>query len=46
MDSGPWWVASVVNAIGNSPYWADTAIFITWDDWAACTTTCPRRKYW
>jgi phospholipase C len=26
-------VASIVNAIGNSPYWADTAIFITWDDW-------------
>lgn len=31
--SGPSWVASVVNAIGNSPYWSDTAIFITWDDW-------------
>jgi phospholipase C len=26
-------VASIVNAIGNSPYWADTAIIITWDDW-------------
>jgi phospholipase C len=31
--TGPSWVASVVNGIGNSPYWADTAIFITWDDW-------------
>ncbi|MGA7850534.1 MAG: alkaline phosphatase family protein, partial [Terriglobales bacterium] len=31
--SGPSWVASVVNAIGNSRYWANTAIFITWDDW-------------
>jgi phospholipase C len=31
--SGPSWVASVVNAIGNSQYWKDTAIFITWDDW-------------
>jgi phospholipase C len=31
--SGPSWVASVVNAIGNSPYWANTAIFIAWDDW-------------
>jgi phospholipase C len=30
---GPSWVASVVNAIGNSSYWANTAIFITWDDW-------------
>jgi phospholipase C len=31
--TGPSWVASVVNAIGNSPYWANTSIFITWDDW-------------
>jgi phospholipase C len=31
--SGPSWIASIVNAIGNSPYWASTAIFITWDDW-------------
>lgn len=31
--TGPSWAASVVNAIGNSSYWADTAIFITWDDW-------------
>ncbi len=32
-NQGPSWVASVVNAIGNSSYWANTAIFITWDDW-------------
>jgi len=31
--SGPSWVASIVNAIGRSPYWSKTAIFITWDDW-------------
>ncbi len=31
--SGPSWVVSIVNAIGNSPYWSNTAIFITWDDW-------------
>ena len=31
--SGPSWVAAVVNAIGTSPYWKHTAIFITWDDW-------------
>jgi phospholipase C len=37
---GPSWVASIVNAIGNSNscdngngYWKDTAILITWDDW-------------
>ncbi|MBV9718089.1 MAG: hypothetical protein JOZ77_02135 [Candidatus Eremiobacteraeota bacterium] len=31
--SGPSWVASIVNAIGESPYWNSTAIFVTWDDW-------------
>ncbi|MGB7281351.1 MAG: alkaline phosphatase family protein, partial [Candidatus Acidiferrum sp.] len=31
--SGPSWVSSIVNAIGNSPYWSNTAIIITWDDW-------------
>jgi phospholipase C len=31
--SGPSWVASIVNEIGQSTYWSDTAIFITWDDW-------------
>jgi phospholipase C len=31
--SGPSWVASVVNSIGSSPYWSNTAIIITWDDW-------------
>ena len=30
---GPSWVASIVNAIGNSPYWQNTAIIVTWDDW-------------
>jgi phospholipase C len=31
--SGPAWVASIVNALGTSSYWSDTAIFISWDDW-------------
>ena len=31
--SGPSWVASIVNAIGRSAYWKETAIIITWDDW-------------
>ena len=30
---GPDWVASVVNAIGQSQFWNSTAIFISWDDW-------------
>jgi phospholipase C len=32
-DNGPSWVASVVNAIGESPYWNSAAIVILWDDW-------------
>jgi phospholipase C len=32
-NTGPDWVASVVNSIGSSQYWSDTAIFIVWDDW-------------
>jgi phospholipase C len=37
---GPSWVASIVNAIGNSAtcdnnagYWRNTAIVVAWDDW-------------
>ena len=32
-DLGPSWVASVVNAIGESSYWNSTAIVVLWDDW-------------
>ena len=31
--TGPSWVSSIVNAIGASPFWNSTAIFITYDDW-------------
>ncbi len=31
--SGPSWVASIVNAIGNSSYCSNTVIIIAWDDW-------------
>jgi phospholipase C len=31
--TGPSWVAAIVDAIGDSPYWSNTAVFITWDDW-------------
>ncbi|MGB9652976.1 MAG: alkaline phosphatase family protein, partial [Candidatus Cybelea sp.] len=30
--SGPSWVASLVNAIGQSKFWDSSAIFIFWDD--------------
>jgi phospholipase C len=30
---GPSWVGTIVNAIGHSKYWNDTAIVVVWDDW-------------
>jgi len=33
LDTGPSWVAQVVNAIGESPAWNSTAIIVVWDDW-------------
>ncbi|HEV3091199.1 MAG TPA: alkaline phosphatase family protein [Candidatus Cybelea sp.] len=31
--TGPSWVASLVNAVGESQYWNNTAIFVFWDDY-------------
>jgi phospholipase C len=44
IEGGPVWVANIINTLGFSgctdrinnqdvPYWQDTAVFITWDDW-------------
>jgi phospholipase C len=43
--TGPAWVASIVNAIGKSQYWANTAIFITWDDWGGWYDHVPPPQY-
>ncbi len=32
-SNGPNWVASVFNAIGESPSWSSTVIILTYDDW-------------
>jgi phospholipase C len=32
-DEGPEWIASVVNAIGDSSYWPSTVIVVVWDEW-------------
>ncbi|MBV8066492.1 MAG: hypothetical protein JO113_00840 [Candidatus Eremiobacteraeota bacterium] len=32
-NTGPAWVASLVNAIGESKFWQSTAIFVFWDDY-------------
>jgi phospholipase C len=33
ITTGMEYVTSLVNAVMQSPYWANTAIFISWDDW-------------
>ncbi len=40
-DRGPSWVASVVNAVGESPYWNSTAIVVLWDDWGGWYDNAP-----
>ncbi|HEY2474304.1 MAG TPA: alkaline phosphatase family protein [Candidatus Cybelea sp.] len=40
-DTGPSWVASVVNAIGESRYWNSSAIVILWDDWGGFYDAVP-----
>jgi phospholipase C len=32
-DTGPSWIASVVNAVGQSQYWDSTVVIVVWDDW-------------
>ena len=46
-DNGPAWVASVVNAIGESQYWNSTAIVVVWDDWGGLYDNLdpPQRAY-
>lgn len=33
LDNGPAWVASVINAIGESSYWDSTAVIVIWNNW-------------
>jgi phospholipase C len=40
-DTGPSWVTAVVNAIGQSPEWDSTAVFVTWDDWGGWYDNSP-----
>ena len=40
-DTGPSWVASVVNAVGESSYWPNTAIVVVWDDWGGFYDNAP-----
>ena len=38
---GPSWVAAIVNTVGQSQYWNDTAIVITWDEWGGWYDDAP-----
>jgi phospholipase C len=40
-NGGPWWVTKVINAIGTSPYWNNTAIVLLWDDWGGWYDNAP-----
>jgi phospholipase C len=33
LQLGMWYVTSLINAVMRSPYWDETAIFLTWDDY-------------
>ena len=43
-SGGPSWVTSIVNAIGDSSYWSNTAIILTWDDWGGWFDHVPPPK--
>ncbi len=47
-DTGPSWIASIVNAIGKSSYWKSTAIVVVWDDWGGYYdhVAPPRPRNW
>ncbi len=38
---GPSWIASIVNAVGESPQWRSTAIVVVWDDWGGFYDNVP-----
>jgi phospholipase C len=40
-NGGPWWVTKVVNALGTSQYWKNTAIIVLWDDWGGWYDSAP-----
>jgi phospholipase C len=44
-DKGPQWVASVVNAIGQSQYWSSSVIIVVWDDWGGLYDHVPPKQF-
>jgi phospholipase C len=39
--TGPAWVATLVDTIGNSTFWDSSVIFVTWDDWGGQFDSVP-----
>ncbi len=44
-SKGPSWVASIVNALGQSSYWNSTAVIVMWDDWGGWYDHVPPPQY-
>ena len=44
LQAGQNFVTKQVNAIMQSPYWSNTAIFLTWDVWVGSSITSPHRS--
>jgi phospholipase C len=42
--AGPAWVASIVNAVGESKFWNSTAIFVFWDEYGGWYDHVPPHK--
>jgi phospholipase C len=40
-DTGPSWVGSIVNAIGESSYWNSSVVIVVWDDWGGFYDNVP-----
>lgn len=45
-NGGPRWITKLVNAIGSSQYWKDTAIVLLWDDWGGWYDNVPPPQIW
>jgi phospholipase C len=40
-DTGPSWIASIVDAVGKSSYWDSTVVIVVWDDWGGMYDNVP-----
>jgi phospholipase C len=40
-DTGPSWVTSIVNEIGESQFWNSSAVIVIWDDWGGLFDNAP-----